>query len=211
MPRLREEEWRVSRAAARGALAAPVVGGALVAVAAESGRLYRVLVREDALLEWCQVGAWLIALGASALLTRRTHGRERIAWIAFALGSLAAAGEELSWGQRLLDFDTPGAFRDADKQEEATLHNLDSLETATRVAVAAVAAAGAVGAWVTRRIPRFLVTAFAITALYELARLPAGDNADYRFAKYAEWPELCFAGGLAALAVCTVRRLQSGT
>jgi len=209
--RLREEEWGVSRGIALAALVAPLAGGALVAAAAGNRRLYRVLVREDALLEWLQVAAWLVALVAATLLVRRTRGRARVAWALFALACVAAAGEELAWGQRLLDFRTPEALLDADKQEEATLHNVRAFETATRLAVIAVAVPGAVAPWATRRVPRFLCTSFAFVAVYELARLFAGDDPDYRFAKYAEWPELCFAAALAGFAVCTVRRPGAGT
>jgi hypothetical protein len=207
--RLREEQWGVSRAAAVAVLVAPVVGGALVATAAENRRLYRVLVREDGLLEWLQVAAWLVALVAAAILGRRTRGLERAAWVAFALACAAAVGEELAWGQRLFDFGTPEALRDADKQEEATLHNVRVFESPTRIAVVLVATIGAIAPWVTRRVPRFLVTAFALVALYGPARLAAGEDADYRFAKFAEWPELCFAAALAVLAVCAARRLES--
>jgi hypothetical protein len=205
--RLREEEWGVSRRAALAAFVAPLAGGALVAAAAENRRLYRLLVREDGLLEWLQVAAWLVALVATALLAPRARGWERVAWVGFALACAAAVGEELAWGQRLFDFGTPEALRDADKQEEATLHNVRAFESPTRLLVLAVATAGAVAPFVSRRVPRFLVSAFAVTALYELARLPAAESVDYRFAKYSEWPELCFAAALAGFVVCTARRV----
>jgi hypothetical protein len=208
--RLREEEWGVSRSLAVAALVAPVAGGVLVGAVAENRRLYRVLVREDGLLEWLQVAAWLVALVAAAVLVRRRRGWQRAAWVLFALACAAAVGEELAWGQRLFDFGTPEALRDADKQKEATLHNVRAFESPTRWAVIVVASVGAVAPWVTRRLPRFLVTAFAIAAAYELARLPAGERVDYRFAKYAEWPELCFAAALAGFVVCSGRRVESG-
>ena len=208
MGRLREEEWAVSRPVAVAALVAPVLGGALVAAAAANRWLYRVLVREDGLLEWFQVAAWLASLAGALVLARRRRGAARVAWIVFALACAAALGEEIAWGQRLFDFGTPEALRDADKQEEATLHNVRAFESPTRWLVLVVATAGAVAPFVSRRVPRFLVSAFAVTALYELARLPAGESVDYRFAKYSEWPELCFAGALAGLVVCTARRVR---
>lgn len=204
-----EEWWGASRRVTAVALLLPPVGGLLVALAAENATLYRRLVREDSLLEWLSVVVWIAGLVAAVLVARRTGGLERAFWILFALACLAAAGEELSWGQRLFDYGTPEAFRDSDKQEEAALHNLSWLESPTRIAIVAVSIAGAVAPWLTRRAPRFLVSAFAVSAIYELVRLPAGDDPDYRFAKYAEWPELCFAGALATLAVWTLLRLES--
>ncbi len=41
-----------------------------------------------------------------------------------ALVMLFVAGEELSWGQRLLNFSTPTAWRQINRQEEFNLHNL---------------------------------------------------------------------------------------
>ena len=209
MDRYGDEWWGASRRVTGIALLAPPIGGILVAAAAENATLYRRLVHEDSLLEWLSVVAWIVGLVAAVLVAWRTRGLERVLWILFALACLAAAGEELSWGQRLFDYGTPDAFRDSDKQEEAALHNLSWAESPTRLAIIAVSVAGAVAPWFTRRVPRFLVPAFAVSALYEVVRLPAGDDPDYRFARYAEWPELCFAGALAALAVWTLRRLES--
>jgi len=187
-------------------LAAPVVGGAAVAAAAADDALYRAIVREDALLEWLQVAAWAAALASAAVLARRTRGRERAFWLLFALGALAALGEELAWGQRILGFGTPEPLLDRDKQEEATLHNVREFEAPTRIAVAAVALAACVAAWTTARVPRCLTTAFGVAAAYELLRLAAGDSPPYWFAKWSEWPETCFAAGLAAVAGLTLRR-----
>jgi hypothetical protein len=207
--RLRQEEWGVPRAVAVGALVAPFAGGAVVALLARDERLFRLLVREDSLIEWLEVVAWAIALVASVVVARRERGWMRLAWILFAVGCVLALGEELSWGQRLAGFGTPEALRDSDKQEEATLHNLRELEAPTEAAVLVVAATLAVAPWITRRVPVFLAGAFAFTAAYELSRLVLGDQIGYRFAKYGEWPELCLAAALAGLTVCTARRVES--
>jgi len=124
----------------------------------------------------------------------------------FAFGALAALGEELSWGQRLVGFATPEALLDRDKQEEASLHNLRDLEASVTAAVAAVSVGACVAAWATARVPRCLTGSFALVAGYELLRLAAGDNPPYGFAKWSEWPETCFAAALAAVAGLTLRR-----
>ena len=203
---LREHECGLSRRAAVAILAAPAAGGTLVAAGAADDSLYRTLVREDALLEWLQVLLWVAAFVFAVVLVGRTSGRERVAWAVFALGALAALGEELAWGQRIVGFSTPDALADGDKQDEAAIHNVRELEAPTRLAVAAVAAAGCAAAWTTVRVPRCLTGAFALVAGYEVLRVAAGESPPYWFAKWSEWPETCFAGALAAVAGLTFRR-----
>jgi hypothetical protein len=80
------------------------------------------------------------------------------------------------------------------------------LESPTRVVIAAVAAGACVAAWTTARLPRCLTGAFALVAVYEALRIAAGDSPPYWFAKWSEWPETCFAAGLAAVAGLALRR-----
>jgi hypothetical protein len=42
-----------------------------------------------------------------------------------ALGCFFMMGEEISWGQRIIGFDTPQYWADKNRQQEANLHNLD--------------------------------------------------------------------------------------
>jgi len=46
-----------------------------------------------------------------------------------ALGCFFIMGEEISWGQRLIGFETPEAWADINYQDETTLHNLDWVYT----------------------------------------------------------------------------------
>jgi len=88
------------------------------------------LVSEDGLFEF--LGAGCLLLGAAfalmALLRLRSNpdvGRlKRLSYLGLALFLFLAAGEELSWGQRLLGFETPEAVRNINAQEETNLHNL---------------------------------------------------------------------------------------
>lgn len=67
-------------------------------------------------------------LAASFVSFRRFRGgvgwRDRSLSLAVALLLLLGVGEELSWGQRLLDFETPGFFQRHNDQSELNLHNL---------------------------------------------------------------------------------------
>jgi hypothetical protein len=70
---------------------------------------------------------------------RRAEGRsgfsglKRLAVIGLALLFFVAAGEEISWGQRIFNIETPEAIKQSNVQQELTIHNLDFFqgETAT--------------------------------------------------------------------------------
>lgn len=88
------------------------------------------LVFEDGFFE--MFGATCLLLGAIfafvALVRLRRLARpgrfKQLAYLGIALFLFLAAGEELSWGQRLLGFDTPSAVSARDSQEETNLHNI---------------------------------------------------------------------------------------
>jgi len=88
------------------------------------------LVGEDGFIE--MLGAICLLLGAVfafvALLRLRSNhdaGRlKQLAYLGLVLFLVLAAGEELSWGQRLLGFETPAPIAKVNAQEETNLHNL---------------------------------------------------------------------------------------
>lgn len=81
---------------------------------------YDAWMQEDRLVEWATV--WLF--GAAAVIGGRSAWRER-RWfdLLVALFALFVAGEEMSWGQRLIGFTPPEAFLAHNTQQEANLHN----------------------------------------------------------------------------------------
>lgn len=88
------------------------------------------LVTEDGIFEW--LGAICLLAGAvlSLLALRRLRARgqagrlKALAYLGLALMLFLAAGEEISWGQRLLGIETPEAIREVNSQGETNLHNL---------------------------------------------------------------------------------------
>ena len=88
------------------------------------------LVGEDGFIE--MLGAICLLLGAVfafvALLRLRSNhdaGRlKQLAYLGLVLFLVLAAGEEISWGQRLLGFETPAPIAKVNAQEETNLHNL---------------------------------------------------------------------------------------
>ena len=102
-----------------------------VLIALLHGPLLGRLVREDGAIEWAGALAWLLAAGlfvATLQAVRRTGADRRAAaafWLlGLALMSFLAAGEEISWGQRLFDYRTPEAIAELNLQNEMNLHNL---------------------------------------------------------------------------------------
>ena len=186
-------------------LVVPFAGAVLVAVASRNDRLYRLLVKEDALLEWGQVGAYVVGVAIALLTVRATwrRGDSVAAVVLVALATLAvlSVGEELSWGQRLFDFETPSIASD-NRQGEFTLHNDATFEHTSRVALLLGAMYGLLAPFVVRRRtplvpPRWLAGYFGVVVAYMAYRLVALERPSYVEAKYSEWPEFCFAAALA--------------
>lgn len=82
---------------------------------------YRMLLQEDRIVEWGTV--WLF-LAAGVLGLRRSI-RQRLLFDGLvALFCLFVAGEEFSWGQRLVGYSAPEFFLRNNVQQELNLHNL---------------------------------------------------------------------------------------
>jgi tetratricopeptide (TPR) repeat protein len=93
--------------------------------------IYTRVVTED---NWGENATFLALVAAAALfafLAWRTaqtaRPLERLAWLGVGLGSGVLAGEEMSWGQRILGIPTPEALRKINLQQEMTLHNIDGI------------------------------------------------------------------------------------
>ena len=101
---------------------------ALVGVAAGihvvDGDRYLQLVQEDGPVEWATVGLLLLAAAAFAHRAWGRRGdRRALVPLLGAVFCLAVAGEEISWGQRLLGYQPPEAFLAHNAQQELNLHN----------------------------------------------------------------------------------------
>jgi hypothetical protein len=185
----------------RALLTAPLLGAALLALASRDDVVYRFLVREDSVLEWAQVAAYTAAaalgLVGAPLLWRRG---DKVAGATLAVLGLAAflsAGEEISWGQRLLGFGTPELFAE-NEQGEVTLHNDARVANASRVVLLLAGVYGLLAPIAYRHPtplvpPRRLIAFFAVVTAYFAFRLLFLPAPGYVQAKYSEWPELCLA------------------
>lgn len=105
------------------ALAATWVAG-LLALGGARPDLYVAFLQEDRFVEW-----WTVALfGAAGVLALRLAWRGRRPFDAL-VGAFCVfvAGEEFSWGQRLLGITPPDAFLEHNRQQELTIHNFADL------------------------------------------------------------------------------------
>ena len=195
--------------------ATPVVGCVLLAALAVAQRnVFHAIVREDSVLEWAEVCAYGAAAVASALVAHRMRGLAGFAYGLLAVASVAAIGEELSWGQRLFHVTTPETLAAANRQHELNVHNLYSVDSTTGVVLLAGALYGATLPLLRRPgpfvPPRALVPAFAVVAVYFGIRLALLSEPTYVQAKFSEWPEFCFAAAVALTALITLRRSRQG-
>lgn len=96
----------------------------MLALGATRPELYTALLQEDHLIEW-----WTVPLfGAAGYFALRLAWRERRVFDAL-VGAFCifVAGEEFSWGQRLLGFTPPDTFLEHNRQQELTIHNFADL------------------------------------------------------------------------------------
>lgn len=96
------------------------------------------LYREDGIVENAAVAGYLIcamtfgslfwSIHKSDTLASSSSGEHSIVYLLFAALFLFAAGEEISWGQRLIGWETPASLRQVNNQLETNLHNMAILD-----------------------------------------------------------------------------------
>jgi lysylphosphatidylglycerol synthetase-like protein (DUF2156 family) len=206
------------RARAAALLVIPPLGAVLVALASRREGLYRLLVREDAVLEWAQVLAYVLAVALGVVggprLWRRGERAGTAVVVVLAAAAALSAGEEIAWGQRIFGFGTPELFAE-NQQGETTLHNDPALELPSRVALLlaglyGVATPIAVRASTPLTPPRALISFFAVVVAYFAFRLLFLHHPTYVEAKYSEWPEFCLAFATAYWCAAVATRNDRG-
>lgn len=90
------------------------------------------LTEEDGVVEWLTAIGYFVAAGAFALAAR-SSSRGRWWMILLAVGFFWVAGEEISWGQRLLGLSTPSTLNHENVQHELTLHNIKGVQGNVRL------------------------------------------------------------------------------
>lgn len=102
-------------------IAAALAVVTMIALARTNESAYEHLVQEDRFVEWLTVAFFLAAAAVGGM---RAHRTRSLFDGLVALFCIAAAGEEVSWGQRFVGFTPPDVFLANNAQQEANLHNL---------------------------------------------------------------------------------------
>ena len=222
------DQWGVSRPAAvvLNALALGAVP-VLAALFFLDRQAFRVVLNEDGVVEWAQVLMWAGSGGIGAWIAaerlRSGYRGQAILWIGFALVTLFLAGEELSWGQRLLDLETPEVLEEINRQDEINLHNIGRTLTVFNAALFIASAYAIAAEWIQRRWnfagrladgdrlyvpPFFLAGLFAVMLGYRFVRWVILNQESYALTSLSEWAELCFAGALFTTVFLSARWLS---
>jgi hypothetical protein len=90
------------------------------------------LTQEDGVIEYATAVAYLVAAAAMFLATAR-HRWRKLWCILIGVVFAGIAGEEISWGQRLLGVDTPDELRQINVQGELNLHNIEGVHENVRL------------------------------------------------------------------------------
>jgi hypothetical protein len=202
-----QRDWGLSSAALLVVIAVPflVVGGGLTA-AALGKEAYKWYVQEDGFAETLQA----VAFGVGALFSILAALRFRAAgertlgalFLVLGLGLVFVTGEEISWGQRILGWETPESLRELNRQDETNLHNIFVIEYGLRWAQIAVGLWGTVlplllwgrtQGW-SRQLERLtphviLIPYFFGTLIWRLYRMFLPQPEQWRFF-VAEWSEV---------------------
>lgn len=103
-----------------------------IALLAMDRRLFHAMSGEDLALEWASAllilagGALILAAGASRWKSGDRNRIDLLVTLGFGGLFLLIAMEEISWGQRVIGFETPGAMAEANWQNEFNFHNLQT-------------------------------------------------------------------------------------
>lgn len=130
MMELRRNGWRGAekKFAARLAGAGLVILLASYASVAGSREQIHFVAGREMLVENLGAAAFLATAVVYLLMARRAKGRagrwRRLQLLGLGLFFFLAAGEEASWGQHWLGFETPAELKEINAQEETNLHNL---------------------------------------------------------------------------------------
>ena len=209
----------------------PVFMVGMIAIGSLDETVFHDLIDEDHPIEWAQFFAILIASGAFALsaLRARAQGRHGLAaiYLVVAVGAFVAAGEEISWGQRVLGFATPSELDTINHQGESNLHNISAIQRLFNFGEMLAGLYGfllpllwlvpsvraRVGRWLDALLvpPLCLIALFFLPFAYRAIRLVILQDAGERIVELGEVPELAFYVGALVMGLVTARALRTGS
>jgi hypothetical protein len=223
--------WGIPAAVARLLLIVPIVALVALALTVPHPRLYHFLIDEDHVVEWSQFVAILVAAVVFAIAARRTQQAGRraltVLFLLVAVGAFVVAGEEISWGQRILGFVTPDTLKDINRQGESNIHNISSLQRVFNLGELLVGLYGfAIPLiWASRTVrdrlrldrhpldpllipPLCLATLFFLPFAYRAFRALFLTEAGERITEFGELPELTLYVGILVTSLVILRALS---
>lgn len=94
--------------------------------------LYDSIIKEDGILENIQVilyfGGCVLAFLCAYLFLKNSKKIQSLFFLLIALGLFFIAGEEISWGQRIFNIQTPQELARINYQQELTIHNVETFQ-----------------------------------------------------------------------------------
>ncbi len=219
--------WGIAVALAWTLLIAPLVlMGVMLVIAGVNVDLFHFLIDEDHPIEWSQffaIAAAAVAFAVAAVRARR-HGRRGLMalYLLIAVACVVVAGEEISWGQRILGWGTPAVLEDVNHQGEANIHNIGVVQRLFNLGelVAGLYGAAVPVLWAVPRIqarlagldpivvpPLCTVALFVLPFAYRTIRLILLPDVGERGVELGEVPELTFYVGVLVVGIATARVL----
>ena len=217
--------WGISQRAAAVLFFLPFLGFGCLGIAHfVTDEIWDWIDEEDGPLEWLQfVGLMIscvfsLAIGYLFAVQRRVVAAGLYFLLGFGLFFIA--GEEIAWGQRLFQFETPESLAEINEKQELSVHNVASITEVFNIGKLVVGLYGVFGCWVlawmaTWRdvrsldvfvVPWFLSSAFLLIVVQRLLRwtilrtsVPRG---------YGEVDEAFFVFGVTAFVILIWRRLR---
>ena len=220
--------WGIPPVIARLLLVAPPIAAVALILTVPHPRVYHFLIEEDQVIEWLQFVVIFAASLAFAVAARRTQqaGRRRltILFLLVGVGAFVVAGEEISWGQRILGLATPAPLAEVNHQGETNIHNINGVQKIFNLGEMLVGLYGfgvpillsiATGRRLVRRsIDRLLVPPLACSALfflpfaYRAFRAFFLPEAGERITEFGEVPELTLYLGILLTGAAILRALR---
>ena len=224
--------WHIARGLAWGLLLVPlpVMAGFMV-LGLASMSTFHLFLDEDGPVEWTQFFVILAASAAflAAAVQADRAGRRGLAiiYVLVAIGSFVTAGEEISWGQRVLGFATPAALEPINHQGESNIHNISIVQHAFNVGELlaglyglliplvwlSTTARNRLGRWIDPLLvpPLCLLALFFLPFAYRALRYLFLIDAGQRITELGEVPELAFYLAVFVMGIVTFRALRPGS